>query len=71
MAHLQEEYRKKEAEEMERRKPVGTKVGSYMEYRVKSEPQNCPPVRTGHTMTQVGSMTYIIGGSLGGQNKVS
>lgn len=70
MAHLQEEYQKREQEEMERRKPVGVKVGSYMEYRVKSEPGDCPPGRTGHTMTQVGTMTYLIGGSVNGQTKV-
>jgi hypothetical protein len=70
MAHLQEEYQKKEQEEMERRKPVGVKVGSYMEYRVKSEPGDCPQGRTGHTMTQVGTVTYLIGGSVNGQTKV-
>ncbi|KXZ51889.1 hypothetical protein GPECTOR_11g323 [Gonium pectorale] len=77
LAFLREEEERERLEEIERLKPIGTPVGSYLEYRCKAEVgqlvkteagditvDNRCWIRTGHTLTQVGSMLLIFGGQL-------
>ncbi|GLI65995.1 hypothetical protein VaNZ11_009689 [Volvox africanus] len=77
LAFLREEEERERLEEIERLKPIGTPVGSYLEYRCKAEVgqlvktemgditvDNRCWIRTGHTLTQVGSMLIIFGGQL-------
>jgi hypothetical protein len=42
LAFLREEEERERLEEIERLKPIGTSVGSYMEYRLKSEVGGAP-----------------------------
>ncbi len=64
---LREEEERERQAEMERLKPIGTPVASYLEYRCKANPAalartdhgdfvvDCRPwIRTGHSITQVG-----------------
>lgn len=77
LAFLREEEEREKAEEIERLKPIGTPVGAYLEYRCKVEIgqvvktdageitiDNRCWIRSGHTMTQVGNMLLIFGGTL-------
>ncbi|PNW72944.1 hypothetical protein CHLRE_14g612700v5 [Chlamydomonas reinhardtii] len=77
LAFLREEEERERLEEIERLKPIGTPVGAYLEYRCKAEVgqvvktdmgettvDNRCWIRTGHTLTQVGSMLLIFGGQL-------
>ncbi|KAG2491059.1 hypothetical protein HYH03_010505 [Edaphochlamys debaryana] len=77
LAFLREEEERERLEEIERLKPIGTPVGAYLEYRCKAEVgqlvktemgdltvDNRCWIRTGHTLTQIGSMLLIFGGQL-------
>ncbi|KAK9811814.1 hypothetical protein WJX72_010643 [[Myrmecia] bisecta] len=78
LAFLREEEERERLEEIERLKPVGAVVGSYTEYRCKAEPaqlvkledgsqrvvDNRCWIRSGHSMTQAGSLLYCFGGLL-------
>ena len=69
---LREEEERLKQEEIERMKPVGTEVGSWLEYQIKyqaegdtSDPystnEGCP-IRAGHTWAAVGNVHYMFGG---------
>ncbi|DBA69786.1 TPA: hypothetical protein ACH3X2_012508 [Trebouxia sp. C0005] len=76
LAFLREEEERERLEQIERMKPIGTQVGSYMEYRCKADNaqsitqddgstvlvDNRCWVRTGHSICQNGSMLYVFGG---------
>ncbi|KAL6761433.1 hypothetical protein V8C86DRAFT_3131553 [Haematococcus lacustris] len=77
LAFLREEEERERLEEIERLKPIGTPVGAYLEYRCKVEVgqvvktevgeitvDNRCWIRSGHTLTQVGSMLIVFGGTL-------
>jgi hypothetical protein len=66
LAFLREEEERERLEEIERLKPIGTPVGSYLEYRCKAESSQVVKsevgdinldnrcwIRQGHTLTQV------------------
>lgn len=77
LAFLREEEERERLEEIERLKPIGTPVGSYLEYRCKAEASqvvkldgggevtidNRPWIRSGHSITQVGNMLVMFGGT--------
>jgi len=76
LAFLREEEERERLEEIERLKPIGTPVGSYLEYRCKAEPSHVVKteagevtldnrcwLRHGHSLTQVGSMLVVFGGT--------
>jgi hypothetical protein len=69
---LREEEERLKQEEIERMKPVGTEVGSWLEYKIKyqaegdisdpySSSEGCP-IRVGHTWTAAGNVQYVFGG---------
>ncbi|KAK3273495.1 hypothetical protein CYMTET_18285 [Cymbomonas tetramitiformis] len=65
---LREEEERLRQEEIERLKPVGTEVGSWLEYRIKVGQQDgidcrCY-LRSGHSLTVGGNKVYIFGGTL-------
>ncbi|DBA85904.1 TPA: hypothetical protein ACH3X1_005449 [Trebouxia sp. C0004] len=76
LAFLREEEERERLEQIERMKPIGTQVGSYMEYRCKADNaqsisqdngssvlvDNRCWVRTGHSICQSSSMLYVFGG---------
>ncbi|MEW5310705.1 MAG: hypothetical protein WDW38_002476 [Sanguina aurantia] len=78
LAFLRDEEERERLEEIERLKPIGTPVGSYLEYRCKAEVgqvvrvggghepslDNRCWIRTGHSLTQTGSMLLVFGGQL-------
>ncbi|GMH37248.1 hypothetical protein BSKO_05121 [Bryopsis sp. KO-2023] len=77
LTFLREEEERERLEEIERLKPIGTQVGSYLEYRCKAEigqvvksetgqvvVDNRCWIRTGQTTTQVGKVLYAFGGTL-------
>lgn len=77
LAFLREEEERERLEEIERLKPIGTPVGNYLEYRCKVElgqvikteagevtVDNRCWIRNGHSVTQVGNMLVVFGGTL-------
>ncbi|GAX80447.1 hypothetical protein CEUSTIGMA_g7886.t1 [Chlamydomonas eustigma] len=78
LAFLREEEERERLEEVERLKPIGTPVGSYLEFRCKAESSQVVKIegsadvtvdnrcwlRQGHTFTQVGNMMLIFGGTV-------
>eukprot|EP00884_Botryococcus_braunii_P015697 jgi/Botrbrau1/2810/Bobra.0125s0021.1 len=79
LAFLRDEAERERLEEIERLKPIGTQVGSFVEYRCKADPEkqllseeglvsgtldNRCWLRTGQTMMQAGSFIYLFGGVL-------
>lgn len=77
LAFLRDEEERERLEEIERLKPIGTPVGSYLEYRCKVDlgqiiktdagdvsVDNRCWIRSGHTLTHAGPLLIIFGGQL-------
>eukprot|EP00898_Chlorokybus_atmophyticus_P005213 jgi/Chlat1/5693/Chrsp38S05540 len=66
MEFLRYEEERLRQEELERLKPVGHELAYFTEFWV-GEGRECPPVRTGHTVTHANETTYFFGGCVEGE----
>ncbi|KAJ7564932.1 hypothetical protein O6H91_02G040200 [Diphasiastrum complanatum] len=70
MEYLRDVYEQQQLEDLIRKRPPASVVGSFKKLPTTSSEGLWPRVRSGHSITQAGSATYIFGGNVGSSGKV-